>query len=66
MVDLESAYNRQLSKVCSMVEELIRVDQNAIIILTKVLLHFEHYVCTVYGLSKQSYSSVNEIYAGTG
>ena len=47
-------------------EESVGVNQNAIITLIKVLPYFEYYVCTVYELSKQSYSSVNEIYMETG
>ena len=44
--DLDSCYDRQLANVCRVVEEAVGVDRMTIKLFTKVILRFEHCMCT--------------------
>ena len=50
ITDLESCYDRQLSKIASIVKESIRIDRLGIKLIVKILPRFEHYICTSFGI----------------
>ena len=49
--DLKACYNRQLANLGSIIEESVGRDRNTMIIFTKILLIWQLYVCTNYGIS---------------
>ena len=65
LTDLKACYNRQLVSIESIVLELIRADRKALIVFAKVLPAFQHFICTGYGINKDSYGSIEDLYRGT-
>ena len=66
LTDLKSYYNRQLANIGGIVEESIERNRKAILLFTKIMPIFNHYVCTGYGISKQYYREENDLLVGTG
>ena len=65
ITDLEAYYDRQLPNLISIIEELIGIDRNTIKLITKVLPIMKHSVCTSFGVSKESYMSIEDLITGT-
>ena len=64
--DLKQFYDRQLANVCGVVECLVSVNRLAIKLFTKVILRFEHRICTNFGFSEESYGGRNDPLGGLG
>jgi len=64
--DLQSCYDRQLSKIGSIVEEAAGRNRKAMYLFTKIMPNFEHYINTGYGISTISYGGEECQLAGTG
>ena len=52
LTDLKLCYDRQLPNISSIVEESVRRNRNKMILYTKIMPKFEHYVSTGYGVSQ--------------
>ena len=65
VTNLATYYNRQLSYIKSMVIELVEINQHFIILMTKILLVLQHFVCKGFSISEDSYRSELELYAST-
>jgi len=66
ITNLEAYYDCQLPNLGSIIKESVRVERKCIALITKVLSIMNHYVCILFGISKQSYSSKEEEIASTG
>ena len=66
ITDLEACYDWQLYNIGSIVEESIRIDQNRMKLIVKVLLRMKHYICTRFGISSVLYSNKRQQIEGTG
>ena len=64
LTDLKACYDRQLANIGSIVEESIRRNRKEMLLYTKIMPRFEHYISTRYGLSKRYYGGANPL-AGT-
>jgi len=64
--DLQSCYDRQLSKIGSIVEEAAGRNRKAMKLFTKIMPEFEHHINTGYGISLTSYGGRENQLAGTG
>ena len=58
LTNLKSCYDRQLANVGSIVEESIGRNRKAIMLFTKIMPIFNHYICTGFGISKESYGGI--------
>ena len=66
LTNLKSCYNRQLANVGSIVEESVERNRKAIMLFTKIIPVFNHYICTGFGISEESYGGIEQKLAGTG
>jgi len=66
IIDLEAYYNRQLSNICGIVKESLGISRQGIKLIAKVMPVLNHYVCTGFGISKNSYGSIEQQILGTG
>ena len=66
LTDLQSCYDRQLANVRSIVEESAGRNREAMILFTKIMPIFNHYMCTGFGISNAPYGGRQEQLAGTG
>ena len=66
MTDLKACYDRQLANIGSIVEELVGIDRKIAQLIAKVILVFEHHVCTSYRISVQFYGGQFDPLVGTG
>ena len=66
MSDLEACYDRKLPNIGGIVEESVGVNIESIKLITKLLPMCKHFIRTTYGVSKYSYSGMNELLGGTG
>ena len=66
MTDLEAYYNRKLPNISSIIQELVGVEWKIIKLLIKVILRFEHYVCTSYRVNTTYYKGLTELLARIG
>ena len=64
--DLEACYDWQIPAIGGIIEEALGVDRKAINMITKTVLTFRHFVCTGFGISKESYGGKYEKLIGTG
>ena len=64
--DLESFYDRKIAIVRRAAEESVGVYRLAIKLFTKVILRFEHRICTNFGFSEESYGGRNDPLGGLG
>ena len=64
--DLEACCDRQLPNIGGIVEESISANREVIKLITKVLPRYNHFIGTKHGVSKDSYSRMNEYLGGTG
>ena len=60
ITDLSACYNQQLVNITSIVLELIGINRKAIRIFVKILLSFKYFICTSFGISKETYRSESE------
>ena len=51
ITDLEACYDRQLSNICGMVEESVRISREEVKLILKVLPVLKHFVCTSFRIS---------------
>ena len=63
---VESCYDRQIPVFRGLVEEVVRVDRSVIKLMSKVVETFKHYVCTGFGINKESWRGRHEKIVGTG
>ena len=63
---LEVYYDRKLSNISVIVQELIGVNREAITLITKLLPMFEHHVGTTHRISEECYGEKYELLGGTG
>ena len=66
MTDLQACYDRQLSKIGSIVQESVGVETKPIQFVTKMLPIKKHHVSTDFGVSKECYWRRGETLAGIG
>jgi len=66
LTDLKACYDRQLSKIGSIVEESTGRNRKAMVLFTKIMPHFKHHVQTGYGISERYYGGKEDELAGTG
>jgi len=64
--DLKACYDRQLSKIGGIVEELTGRNRKAMILFTKIMSYFKHFVKTGYGILNDWYGGRTNNLAGTG
>ena len=64
--DLESCYDRQLSKIGGIVEESIGTKREAIKLVSKVLPKFKHCIGTTHDENSDCYEGPTEDLGGTG
>ena len=55
-----------MANIGGMIEESVGRDQQAIKLITKVILNWKHYICTGFGIRKSYYRGENNQLAGTG
>jgi len=58
LTNLKACYNRQLPYLGGLIQEAIRVEWQAIMLITKLIPNFEYYICTVYSISSVFYSEI--------
>ena len=58
LTDLQLCYNRQLANVGSIVEESVGRNRKIMMLITKIMPIFKHYICTGFGISDDSYGGV--------
>ena len=60
IIDLVACYDRQLSSICSMVEESVCINREGIKLILKVLLVLRHFICTEFSISKKNYGDIKQ------
>ena len=63
--DLEACYDRQIPSLGGIVEEALGVNRNAIKVICNTVSQFKHFICTGFGISKESYGGPEEQLTGT-
>ena len=63
LIDFQSCYDRQLLKIGSIVEEVTRQNRQVMLLFTKIILIFKHYINISFCISKSFYKG-NEIHLG--
>ena len=66
MTCLQSFYDRQLSKIESIVQESVGVETKPIKFITKMLPTLEHSMSTAFGVSKECYGGTGYPLEGAG
>ena len=66
MVELKACYDRRLSKIVSIVQEILGVKTKPIQFITKILPIMDHFTSTDFGASKEFYGGRGETLTGAG
>ena len=64
--DLEVCYNCHLLNIDFIVEEAVAVERNLALIFSKLILRFNHQLCTSYRVSNIIYGGDKDILGGSG
>ena len=65
ITDLEACYNCQLSNICRLIEESLRILREGIKLITKTIIILRYYICISFGISKESYGDRKQYVGGT-
>ena len=65
IIDIATCYDRQLLNIESLIVELVGINRKIVILIAKVHLILQYYMCIRFGISTQSYRSWNDKYART-
>ena len=57
ITDLKACYNRKLSQITRIIEELVGIKRARIKLIVKILPILKHQICIGFGISIKSYSS---------
>ena len=66
MADLQACYDRQLSKIGTIVQKVAGAETKTIKLVTKMLPTMDNYVSIDFGVSKAFYGKYRSMLAGTG
>jgi len=66
LTDLQVCYDRQLAEVGGIIEESVGRDRKALKLITKVILNWNYYISTSFGISDTYYGGEDNHLAGTG